>query len=75
MTEDRHDFFRKMHLLLSSYIALSKFTGVEKFRKIVRDTIDDYAKDGGSERSDFYVVLTMSLCVLESKQTLISLLF
>ena len=26
-------------------------------------------------RSDFYIVLTMSLCVLESKQMLISLLF
>ena len=26
-------------------------------------------------RSDFYVVLTMSLCVLKSKQMLISLLF
>ena len=34
-------------------------------------TIDDYAKDGGPEGSDFYVVFTMSLCSLELKPTLI----
>ena len=26
--------------------------------------IDDYAKDGGPGRSDFYVIFTMSLCAL-----------
>ena len=38
-------------------------------------TIDDYAKDGGPEKSDFYVVFTMSLCALGLKQLLISVLF
>ena len=37
--------------------------------------IGDYAKDGGPGRSDFCVVFTMSLCALELKQTLRSLLF
>ena len=32
--------------------------------------MDDYAKDGGPGRSDFYVVFTMSLCALELKQLL-----
>ena len=28
------------------------------------ELIDDYAKDGGQEWCDFYVVLTVSLCAL-----------
>ena len=38
-------------------------------------SIDDYAKDGGQGRSDFCAVFTMSLCALELKRMLISLLF
>ena len=38
-------------------------------------TIDDYAKDGGPGKVCFYVVFTMSLCALELRQSLISLLF
>ena len=37
--------------------------------------IDNYAKDGGPGESDFCVAFTMSLCALELKRTLISLLF
>ena len=37
--------------------------------------IHDYARDSGpGEGSDFCVVFTMSLCILELKRTLISLL-
>ena len=35
--------------------------------------MDDYAKNGGPGRSDFYVVFTMSLCALGLKQLLMSL--
>ena len=37
--------------------------------------IDDHAKDGRPGKSDFCVAFTMCLCILESKQTLISSLF
>ena len=37
--------------------------------------VDDYAEDGDQGRSDFCVVFTISLCALELKQTLISLVF
>ena len=38
-------------------------------------TIDDYSKDGGPGGSDGCVVFTITLCALELKQTVISLLF
>ena len=38
-------------------------------------SIDDYAKVGGREKSYFCVVFTMSLCMLKLTQMLISLLF
>ena len=37
--------------------------------------IDNYTKDGGPGKSDFYVVFAMSLSAFEIKQTLIILLF
>ena len=38
-------------------------------------TLDLYAKDGGPGRYDLCVVFTMTLCALDFKQALISLLF
>ena len=40
-----------------------------------KKTIDDHAKDGGPRKVRLLCSFTMSLCALELKQTLLSLLF
>ena len=54
-------------------LRLGKFW--EKYVFMNAASIDDYAKMADQGRSDVCVVFTMSLCALELKQTVISLLF
>ena len=51
---------------------------VKKFRSKLAasfSVIDDHAKDGGTGKSDYCVVFTMTLGAIELKQTLIRSVF
>ena len=59
---------------LSSNMAFTR-KALRNFTYHGDNIIDDYAKDGGPGEVQLCAVFTMSICALELKQMLISLLF